>query len=58
MLHNKNQQSDSASVSFFVIKDAQKPPSLLRSCSWRSLSILLALALAVYGNYGKITKLP
>jgi len=33
--HNKNQQSDSASVSSFVQKDAQKLPSLLRSCGWR-----------------------
>jgi len=33
--HNKNQQSDSASVSPFVHKDAQKAPSLLRSCGWR-----------------------
>jgi len=32
---NKNQQSDSVSMSPFVQKDAQKPPSLLRSCGWR-----------------------
>ena len=32
---NKNQQSDFASVSPFVHKDAQKAPSLLRSCGWR-----------------------
>ncbi len=32
---NKNQQPDSVIVSPFVQKDAQKLPSLLRSCGWR-----------------------
>jgi len=35
MQHNKNQQSDFANLSPFVQKNAQKPPSLLRSCGWR-----------------------
>jgi hypothetical protein len=34
-LPNKDQQSDSVSLAPFVQKDAQKSPSLLRSCGWR-----------------------
>jgi len=34
-MHNKNHQSDSASVSPFVHKYAQKAPSVLRRCGWR-----------------------
>jgi len=48
--YNKNQQSDSVSVSLFVHKDAQKLPSLLRSCGWRYAAERYEVIIIFNGN--------